>query len=185
MVKNKIGIKTLVVILLVSLAFLPAANAQEESSNEIHTSNVVSVDKAEKVASYSIKEISGSISDLSEWKDATVKLSTVYYDLDGNKSAYSFNVIKNKQQVGYVFISATKDHYPVLEFSSGKIPNEIPEFTTRSKSLIQERAKKIKLESTGKEELTIGEMKPLYLGPTFHYVEYTLTDNKSKTKEKM
>jgi len=109
MVKNKIGIKTLVVILLVSLAFLPAANAQEESSNEIHTSNVVSVDKAEKVASYSIKEISGSISDLSEWKDATVKLSTVYYDLDGNKSAYSFNVIKNKQQVGYVFISATKE----------------------------------------------------------------------------
>ncbi|MDY0129615.1 MAG: C39 family peptidase, partial [Methanosarcina vacuolata] len=40
-------------------------------------------------------------------------------------------------------------------------------------------------ESTGKEELTIGEMKPLYLGPTFHYVEYTLTDNKSKTKEKI
>jgi len=183
--KNKIGIGTLMAILLVSVAFLPAANAQEESSNGTDTSDVVSVDKAEEVAAYSIKEISGSVSNLSEWKYATLKLSTVYYDLDGKKSAYSFNVIENKQQVGHIFISATKDNYPVLEFSKSKIPNEISEFTTRSRSLVQERVDKINLESTDKEELIIGEIKPLYLGPTFYYAEYTLIDTKGKTKEKV
>jgi len=186
MIKNKSGISViLAAILIVGLAFLPTANAQEESSNGTDTSNAISVDIAEKVASCSIKEISESILDFSEWENATVKLSTVYYDLDGKKSAYSFNVIENKQQVGYIFISATKDNYPVLEFSKGKIPNEITEFTTLSKSLAQERANKIELESTDKEELTIGKMKPLYLGPTFYYAEYTLTDTKGKAKEKV
>ncbi len=171
--------------LIAGLAFLPAVNAQEESSNGTDTSNVVSAEQAEKVASYSIKEISESIVNFSEWKNATVKLSTVYYDLEGKKSAYSFNVIENEKQIGSIFISATKDNCPVLEFSKGKIPNEIPEFTTRSKLLVEERANKIKSESNNKEELTIGKMKPLYLGPTFYYAEYTLTDKKGKAKEKV
>ena len=171
--------------MIAGLAFLPAVNAQEESSNGTDTSNVVSAEQAEKVASYSIKEISESIVNFSEWKNATVKLSTVYYDLEGKKSAYSFNVIENEKQIGSIFISATKDNCPVLEFSKGKIPNEIPEFTTRSKLLVEERANKIKSESNNKEELTIGKMKPLYLGPTFYYAEYTLTDKKGKAKEKV
>ncbi len=49
--------------------------------------------------------------------------------------------------------------------------------TIRSKSLAKERA--------DKEDLTVGEMKPLYLGPTFYYAEYTLTDTKGKAKEKV
>lgn len=183
--KNKIRISTLVAILLMSVALLPVANAQEELSNMSDTSDVVSIEQAEKVASYSIKEISESISVFSGWKNATVKLSTVYYDLNGNRSAYSFNVIENKQQTGYIFISARKDNYPVLEFSKGKIPNEILKLRTLSKSLVEARVNKIKLESADKEELTIGEMKPLYLGPTFYYAEYTLTDKKGKTKEKV
>lgn len=175
----------LIAMVLVSVALIPAVSAQGESLDTAEASKMVSVEQAEKVASYSTKQISGSLTDLSEWKDATVEQSTVYYDLDGKKSAYSFNVIKNKQQVGYILISATKDNSPVLEFSKGKITNEIPELTTRSKSLVQERANKIKSESTDKEELTIGEMKPLYLGPTFYYAEYTLTDTKGKAKEKV
>lgn len=175
--KNKIGI-LLLAMMLVGMVLIPTASAQK-------TSNVVSVEKAEKVASYSIKEISKSTSNFSEWENATVKLSTVYYDLEGKKSAYSFNVIENGKQIGSIFISATKDNCPVLEFSKGKIPNEIPELTTRSKSLAQERANKIKLENNDKEELTIGKMKLLYLGPTFYYAEYNLTDAKGKTKEKV
>jgi hypothetical protein len=173
------------IMLLMLVALVPAVSAQEESLNTDEASKMVSVEQAEKIASFSIKEISGSIADLSEWKDATVKLSTVYYDLDGKKSAYSFNVIKNKQQVGCILISATKDNSPVLEFSKGKVTNEITELTSRSKSLVQERANEIKSESTDKEELTVGEMKPLYLGPTFYYAEYNLTDNRGKTKEKV
>ncbi len=167
----------LIAMVLVCMVLVPATSAQGESLNTAEASNMVSMEQGEKVASYSIKEISGSLTDLSEWKDATVEQSTVYYDLDGKKSAYSFNVIKNKQQVGYILISATKDNFPVLEFSKGKITNEIPELTTRSKSLVQERA--------NKEGFTIGEMKPLYLGPTFYYAEYTLTDTKGKAKEKV
>jgi hypothetical protein len=181
------GLLSAALFLMIMLA-VPVLGAQEETLNEtkcIDTTNMVSLDKAEEVASYSIKEISGSIPNLSEWENATVKLSTIYYDLDGNRTAYSFNVMGNKQRAGYIFISATKDNYPVLEFSKGKIPNEIPEFTTRSKSLAQERANKIKSESADKEELTVGEMKPLYLGPTFYYAEYTLTDTKGKAKEKV
>lgn len=187
MVINKnFGIGSLLIaMVLVSMALVPAVSAQGESLNTAEASNMVSMEQAEKVASYSIKEISGSLTDLSEWKDATVKQSTVYYDLDGKKSAYSFNVIKNNQQVGYILISATKDNSPVLEFSKGKKTDEITELKTRSKSLVQERANKIKSESTDKKELTIGEMKPLYLGPTFYYAEYTLTDTKGKAKEKV
>jgi hypothetical protein len=172
-------------MLFVCTVLVPAVSAQGESLNTVEASKMISLEQAGKVASYSIKEISMSLSNFSEWKNATVGLSTVYYDLDGNKSAYSFNVIKNKQQVGYIITSATTDNFPVIEFSKGKIPNEIPELTTSSKSLVKERANKIKSESTDKEELTIGEMKSLYLGPTFYYTEYTLTDNKSKAKEKV
>ncbi|HOW15743.1 C39 family peptidase [Methanosarcina sp.] len=186
MVKNKIGIGILfLATLLVGMALMPAASAQKESSNVTYSLGMISEKQAEEVASYSIKEISGSVPNFEDWEDATVKLSTVYYDLDGKISAYSYNIIENKQQAGYIFISATKDNYPVLEFSKGKIPNEIPEYTTRSKSLAQERANKIKLESNDKEELTIGRMKPLYLGPTFYYAEYALIDTEGKAKEKV
>lgn len=184
--KKKFGIGTLILaMLLASMAIVSTASAQEESLNWTDTLDEVSVKQAEEVASYSIKEISGSVSNFSDWEDATVKLSTVYYDLDGKKSAYSFNIIENKQQIGHIFVSATKDNFPVLEFSKGKVPNEIPEFITRSESLVQECANKIGSESNYREELTIGKMKPLYLGPTFYYAEYTLTDTKGKIKEKV
>lgn len=177
-IKNKTGIGTLLLAMLfVCTVLVPAVSAQGESLNTVEASKMISVEQAGKVAYYSIKEISMSLSNFSEWKNATVNLSTVYYDLDGNKSAYSFNVIKNKQQVGYIITSATTDNFPVIEFSKGKIPNEIPELTTSSKSLVKERA--------DNEGLTIGEMKPLYLGPTFYYTENTLTDNKGKAKEKV
>jgi hypothetical protein len=98
-IKNKTGIGTLLLaMLLVCTVFVSAASAQDASLNTAEASKIVSVEQAEKVASYSVKEISGSVSDLSNWKDATVKLSTVYYDLNGKESAYSFNVIKNMQQ---------------------------------------------------------------------------------------
>jgi hypothetical protein len=138
MIKRKCEMNAIfIAVLFVSMAFLPAVNAQEESLNAANTPDMVSVEQAEKVASFSIKEISGSVAGFSEWEDSAVKLSTVYYDLNGKKSAYSFNVVENEHQVGYIFVSATKDYYPVLEFSKGKIPDEIPEFTTHSKSLVQ------------------------------------------------
>ncbi|WP_048173492.1 hypothetical protein [Methanosarcina siciliae] len=131
--RNKIGVGILVLAtLLVGMVLIPAVSAQKESSNVTYSLGMISEKQAEEVASYSIKEISGSVPNFEDWGDATVKQSTAYYDLDGKRSAYSFNVIENKQQAGYIFISATKDNYPVLEFSKGKIPNEIPEFTTRS-----------------------------------------------------
>lgn len=81
MIKKQFGIGMLALaILLAGIIFAPTVSAQEAL-------DVVSVEKAEKVAFYSIKEISESISDFSEWNNATVKLSTIYYDLEYKKSA--------------------------------------------------------------------------------------------------
>ncbi|KKH45373.1 hypothetical protein [Methanosarcina sp. 1.H.A.2.2] len=90
MSRIKITISILLLAMLVGMALIPVASAQEESSNGTYSLNEVSEKKAEEVASYSIKEIYRSISNFSDWEDATVKLSTVYYDLDGKRSAYSF-----------------------------------------------------------------------------------------------
>jgi hypothetical protein len=177
----------LIAMVLVSMALVPAVSAQEELSNGtkyVDTSDSVSIEKAKEVASFYIKEIPEFIPDLSNWKDATVQLSTTYYDLEGNKSAYSFNFAKNGQYAGYILISATKKNYPLLEFSEGRVPDAVPELVTRSRSLVEGRASKIKLESTDKEELVIGEMKPLYLGLTSYYAEFPLTDTKGRVKDK-
>jgi hypothetical protein len=58
-----------------------------------------------------------------------VKSSTTFYDLNGQKTAYAFDVLDEGRYAGYILISATKDNYPVLEFSKGKIPTEIEEMT--------------------------------------------------------
>ncbi|MEA1945109.1 MAG: hypothetical protein U9N07_07250, partial [Euryarchaeota archaeon] len=128
----------------------------------------VSIEDAETVASFYVRYIPTFIDNYSEWQEATVEQSTVYYDLDGEKSAYAFNVIENGQYAGYILVSATRDNYPILEFSEGRTPNAITELTTRSERLVQERADEM--------GLTAGEAKPLYLGATFYYAEYPLID---------
>ncbi|HDN65360.1 MAG TPA: hypothetical protein ENF23_03545 [Methanosarcinales archaeon] len=108
----------------------------------------------------------------SEWQEATVKQSTVYHDLDCEKSAYVFDVIENGQYAGYIIVSATRDNYPILEFSTGRTTDVITELTTGSDTLAQERA--------DERRLTAGESEPLYLGATFYCVEYSLINDRGE-----
>ncbi|MEA1944402.1 MAG: C39 family peptidase [Euryarchaeota archaeon] len=137
----------------------------------------VSIDDAETVVSFYVQYIPTFIDNYSEWQEATVEQSTVYHDLDGKKSAYAFNVIENGQYAGYILVSATKDNYPILEFSEGRTPNAITELTTRSETLVQER-----VDGRG---LTVGKVKPLYLGATFYYAEYPLIDAKGEIVDRV
>ena len=137
-------------------------------SAPVSAATSVSIEDAETVASFYVQYVPTFIDNYSEWQEATVEQSTVYHDLDGEKSAYAFNVIENGQYAGYILVSATRDNYPILEFSTGRTPNAITELTTRSETLAQERA--------DEKGLTVGEAKPLYLGATFYYAEYPLID---------
>ena len=137
----------------------------------------VSIDDAETVASFYVQYIPTFIADYSEWQEATVEQSTVYHDLDGRKSAYAFDVIENGQYAGYILVSATRDNYPILEFSTGRTPDAITELTTRSETLAQERA--------NENGLTAGEAKLLYLGATFYYAEYPLIDDRGEVVDRV
>ena len=131
--------------------------------------DVVSITEAESVASYFTQYISSSIDDFAEWNSATVERSTTYYDLDGEMSAYSFNVLNEGEYAGYIMISATKDNYPILGFSKGRLPADIEEITAVSDSLIQTEV--------NEKQLSIKKKTPIYLGGTFYYTQYSLADS--------
>jgi hypothetical protein len=158
---KRFGIAAMIAVLLIAAVSAPSSAATS-----------VSIEDAETVASFYVQYIPTFIDNYSEWQEATVEQSTVYHDLDGEKSAYAFDVIENGQYAGYILVSATRDNYPILEFSEGRTPNAITELTTRSETLAQERA--------NERGLTAGEAKPLYLGATFYYAEYPLIDDKGE-----
>jgi len=164
-----IGARFLFALLMLCI-FIPASAAVE-------TSDGVSIEDAETVASFYVRDIPTFIADYSEWKDATVEQSTVYYDLDGKKSAYAFNVIENGQYAGYILVSATRNNYPILEFSKGRTPNAITELRSCSETLAKERA--------NERKLVAGKARLLYLGATFYYAEYPLLDATGKVKDNM
>jgi len=163
---NRFGIAAMIAVLLITAVSAPVSAATS-----------VSIEDAETVASFYVQYIPTFIANYSEWQEATVEQSTVYHDLDGEKSAYAFNVIENGQYAGYILVSATRDNYPILEFSEGRTPNAITELTTRSETLAQERA--------DERGLTAGEAKPLYLGATFYYAEYPLIDDRGKVADRV
>jgi peptidase C39-like protein len=159
----------LLAALLIAAAFVPASAAESPNS--------VSIDDAKTVASFYVQYIPTFIANYSEWQEATVEQSTVYHNLDGKRSAYAFNVIENGQYAGYILVSATRDNYPILEFSTGRRPNAITELTTRSETMAQKRA--------DENGLTAGEAKPLYLGATFYYAEYPLIDDRDEVVDRV
>ena len=161
-----IGIAAMIAVLLIAAVSAPASAATS-----------VSIDDAETVASFYVRYIPTFIDNYSEWQAATVEQSTVYHNLDDKKSAYAFDVIENGQYAGYILVSATRDNYPILEFSEGKTPDAMTELTTRSERLAQERA--------DENGLTVGESKPLYLGATFYYAEYPLIDDRGEVADRV
>ncbi|NTU50682.1 MAG: hypothetical protein HGA87_07420, partial [Desulfobulbaceae bacterium] len=111
----------LLVLLLTAMIIVPMVSAEPDKT--IPDKNFVSVEKATSVANYYVEQISGSMQEYSGWKGPTVQKATTYYDFNEKESAYSFDVLVNGQYAGYLMISATRDNYPLLEFSKGKTPD--------------------------------------------------------------
>jgi hypothetical protein len=76
-----------------------ATNDSAVSINE-QTSSTLSIDKAKEIAAFSVVELFGAVSNLSEWKDASVEHDITFYDLGENITAYAFNVVKNNEYDG-------------------------------------------------------------------------------------
>lgn len=174
LVLNIILLGTLIITL--SSMACAATNASAVSINE-QTSSTLSIDEAKEIAAFSVVELSGAVSNLSEWKDASVEHDITFYDLEENITAYAFNIVKNNEYDGFIIISATRDKYPVLEFSKGKLPNKIPTIVKKSQSAV--------LDYATKNQLKIGQNIPIYGGATFYYTEYNLIDSKNAIKKKI
>ena len=182
--KTKFGMQALVLLLVVALAgaiFVPAVSADQgtnpisapETPDNISESNFISQDYAKDVAILNIKKISLSVEDFSEWQDATAQSSIVFHDLDGNVNAYTFDVVDDKGTLGYIIVSATRDNYPILEFSKGDIPKAPSD--------------PMKLADTeiSKGNSISKDPEYVYLGATFYYAKYHFADKNTQSNEGM
>ena len=160
--------KTVVVLLallLAGIAIVPMVSAAESKLSS--PSKMVSTDEAGTVALVNVQDIANSAPGFSEWLDSEVILSKTYFDLTGNPAAYAFNVTQNGDYLGYILISAQRDNYPVLECSRGYLPVAGSDSVSRSKTKITESQTK---------DLVIQNPVPVYLGATFYYDAYPMTD---------
>jgi hypothetical protein len=165
----------LLVLLLIVSALLPVTGAATTTVGSHQNTEfspacdrTVSVQTASSIASLKINEIAGNIPGFENWQKGDVEFSTTYYDLEGAPSAYSFDILVNGQRFGYILISATRNNYPILEFSKGFTPDKYPALMMCSSDLANSFAEKL--------ELKPGDAKLLYLGATFYYAEFPLTD---------
>lgn len=105
MFKNKIEIGTLILaILLVSMALIPAANAQEEKDYSI------TVEEAFKHANaHMISFIAADAPGFENWTDASVDAKPLeLYDINGQKLYYQFSVYKKNKTIGTINVCANK-----------------------------------------------------------------------------
>ena len=82
---------------------------------------LVSIAEAKEVAKKFIFRISDD-KEFREWKGVKLSSPIVCYDINDNPTAYLFELKKDGKYLGYIVVSATKDNYPILEFSKGKSP---------------------------------------------------------------
>lgn len=166
--------KTVVVLLallLVGMAMVPIVSAG--SPDKQFDKTPVTLDYAKKVAQVQLNEAAYSLPAFSEWKDAGIENDMIFYDLEGGITAYSFSIVKNKEKQGFILVSAIRENYPVLEFGKGEI---IP---TKAK----ETANRIAREDAERKDLTPSSSRFIYLGPTFYYEQYQLSDSLKKTEQ--
>jgi hypothetical protein len=161
----------LLALLLAGMAIVPIACAS--SSDKQPDKTPVTLDYAKNVAQVQLTDAAYSLPAFSGWKDAGIENDMTFYDLEGDITAYSFSVVKNKEKQGFILISAIRENYPVLEFGKGDvIPNKA-----------KETANRIARDEAETKSLTPGSSRFLYLGPTFYYEQYQLSDSLKNTEQ--
>ena len=109
----------LLALLLAGMAMVPMVSAGSPDKQSDKTP--VTLDYAKKVAQVQLTDAAYSLPTFSEWKDAVIENDLTFYDLDGEITAYSFSIVKNKEKQGFILISATRENYPVLESERGTL----------------------------------------------------------------
>ncbi|MFA5295704.1 MAG: C39 family peptidase [Methanoregulaceae archaeon] len=152
----------LIALVLLSVIVVPGVSAERDSIQ-------VSLGTAEKVALESTQEISARLNEFSDWSKASVTLSQQCYDLEGTLTAYMFEVYSDGRYSGFILISSTTDKVPVLEFSKGRNPYSILTDKTDLEKQVQTIA--------SEKEFTVENPRNIYLGGTFYYIEYPMTNS--------
>jgi len=155
------------------LALLVAAMAIVPIVSAINNEKAISSTTAQHIAEMHMQTVAKTSKNYAEWERGKLQPSTIYYDLMDQKTAYLFNVFVNGSYSGYILASATRDNYPVLEYSRGKVPDAEPETLSRSQSVVQSSID-TKTQKTGSPKL-------LYLGGTFYYAQYPVIDSRGTT----
>lgn len=73
------------------------------------------------------------------WQNAKISKTTILFGVDNDKKSYLFRLSVKGEYVGHVVVSATKDNYPILEFSKGKSPID----TAKEKGIDSQKAYRI------------------------------------------
>ncbi|ACL16954.1 C39 family peptidase [Methanosphaerula palustris] len=148
-----------VALLLAAMVMVPFVTAAAADSH------AVSVEEAKSVAETNVQRIAASSSEFSDWKSADIRQATTYYDLTGNQSAYSFELTVGGTYAGYLIISATRENFPVLEYSRGETPDR--------NATVKARADRLAAQEASEKKVSISAGRPLYLGATFFYMDYS------------
>ncbi len=155
MTKKKIAF-ILLLSMLVNIFFIP--NIRFAFANE------VDLETAKKVAEKRL------ILDVEErvtpnWDGASIGPFTVYYDLNGEKSAYVFTVLKDSKEVGTVTVSSKFSNTPILEYGeSSRDP-------VKNLPLAREEVQK-----TLDPIQSLGQAKLLYLGALTYIAEFSILE---------
>jgi hypothetical protein len=167
--------KTVVVLLallLVAMAMVPMVSADSPGKVQVDKTPVT-LDYATKVAQLHLTEMAAGLPTFTEWTGATAEYDMTFYDTDGAINAYSFSVTKDGKKQGFILVSGIKEEYPILEFGKGDI---IPENA-------KENANRMAINVAEKKSGNVDSVKYLYLGPTFYYAQYALTDSMQKSED--
>jgi hypothetical protein len=132
----------------------------------------VTIENATTAASYLVSKISSTSEDFTDWNGAAVILDTTYYDMTGKNASYSFDVIADRQYAGYVMVSATRDNYPILEFSKGITPDSDADTLLHAQQLVKVKLPNPKM-FWAKENRSISEQRSLI----WHFQSRGITRN--------
>lgn len=164
-------LKNIFGLLLVGIMLLCLTSIAFAETND-NGNIILDLEDGKKVASFYTMELSNTFPKLAGWDGSSVEHEITYYNLNGDKAAYAFNVVKNNAYQGYLLVSATKDNYPILEFSKGKLPHMSLEMKETSQDLVTKYATE--------NSLSVEKSIPIYGGATFYYDEYKMVDEHGK-----
>ena len=163
----KIGVM-LLALLLAAMAMIPMVSA--DNPNDQRDKTPVTLDYATKVAQLHLNDVAAGLPQFTEWTGASVEYDMTFYNTTGDISAYSFSVTKDGKKLGFILVSGIKENYPILEFGKGEL---LPGNAKETAKLIAEK-------DAEKNSYNLNSVKYLYLGSTFYYAQYSVTDSLKK-----